>query len=103
MLVIAAALTPGRVAQFLERPGPRFIGRISYGLYLVHLPLLLAMAVLLRDVLAFNVMLLFVPAVSVVAAVVFHRLVEAPSIALGRRFATRPATSVLPRLRDRLT
>jgi peptidoglycan/LPS O-acetylase OafA/YrhL len=102
-MVIAAALAPGRVAQFLERPGPRFIGRISYSLYLVHLPLLLTMAALLRGVLAFNVMLLFVPAASIVVAAVFHRLVEAPSIALGRRLATRPVASVLPRLRDRPT
>jgi peptidoglycan/LPS O-acetylase OafA/YrhL len=61
------------------------------------------MAALLRGVIAFNVMLLFVPAASIIVATVFYRFVEAPAIALGRRLATRPAASVLPRLRDRPT
>jgi len=87
LLVVAAAegrlqLLQGRVAQLL--------GRLSYGFYLVHLPLLLlAVSWLPRWPLPLAWAVALVAALAV--AFVLHRTVERPSQRLGRRVAARLA------------
>jgi len=78
-LVIAAAVMPGPVRSGLLRPVPRFLGRISYSLYLVHVPLILAVLSLTRGLLPDGMVMPLVPVMAIAVAALFYRLVEAPS------------------------
>jgi peptidoglycan/LPS O-acetylase OafA/YrhL len=86
-LVIMAALPPGPIDRFLHRAAPRALGRISYSLYLIHLPLLLSMVFLLHGLLPKPWIILLVPPLAVPAAWAFNRLIEEPSARLGRSLA----------------
>lgn len=84
-LLIVQCLGSGHARRFLRLAPLQWLGKVSYSLYLVHLPLLLA---LMRGVAATSQhgwMLLALPPLALLAAGIFHRLVEAPSQGLGRR------------------
>ena len=73
--------------------GPvRWLGKVSYGLYLTHFSLYLASIHLLNGVLPLWAILLIDIPLALGAAELFWRLVEAPAIQLGRRL-----TSLQPR------
>jgi peptidoglycan/LPS O-acetylase OafA/YrhL len=87
----AAALLVVSVHQprwraLLERRVPQWIGLRSYGLYLVHEPVLVALAFLTATS-GGHTLLFMVAAVALalVATAVFWRAVERPSLALARR------------------
>ena len=71
-----------------NRPGD-FLGRISYSMYLLHFPVLLAMGQfgLLKGA---GGLLLFL-AITILASALIHHLFEAPMRAWFRRLATTPA------------
>jgi peptidoglycan/LPS O-acetylase OafA/YrhL len=78
-LLIALVLGSRRVQAAL-RAGPwPWLGAISYSLYLVHVPVLLT---------ALHLAPAGAPVASLLVAAVLHRLVERPSIGLGRRAAS---------------
>ena len=87
MLVVAAALwTPLR--RLLSLRGFQWLGLISFSLYLVHDPIIVAAAFLIdspRWTVVIGV------AVSVVAAVGFYLMVERPSHLLARGLSRRTA------------
>ncbi len=87
-LVIAAALSPGAIERGLMRPMLRFLGRISYSVYLVHVPLLLT-AVLLQGRIPMLLILLCVPPAAVAVGWLFHVTVAEPSAQLGVHLARR--------------
>lgn len=87
VFVIIAALAPGSLAVFLHHKALRALGRISYSLYLIHLPVLLSAVYLLHPVLPMGVILVSVPPASLMAAWIFNRLIEDPSAELGRKLA----------------
>jgi peptidoglycan/LPS O-acetylase OafA/YrhL len=76
-----------------------FIGRISYGLYLWHLPIFVALAPFLPHA-SFRVSFLLKLAVTLTVACASYYLVELPFLRLKRRFDSRsnasPATFNLP-------
>jgi len=81
-IVIVIALSRASVARALEWPPIAWLGRVSYSLYLIHVPILLAgwygvgsgKAITTGSVI-----------VALCAAELMYRLVESPSIALSRR------------------
>ncbi len=86
-LVIIGVLAPGSIRRTLSSPACAWLGAISYSLYLVHVPLLLACLILLHDMLPVWAILAGVVPASIVLAWVFQRVVAAPSIRLGQRLA----------------
>lgn len=90
-LIILAGILPGGIRRTLQRPWLRWLGRISYSLYLTHLLVLLSAVHLLGDRLPLTAILPGVVAVSLVLATAFQRLVEGPSDQLGRNLARRLA------------
>jgi peptidoglycan/LPS O-acetylase OafA/YrhL len=69
--------------------GPvRWLGKVSYGLYLSHFSLFLASIHLLHEVLPLWAILLIDLPIALVAAELFWRLVEAPAMQLGRRLTS---------------
>jgi peptidoglycan/LPS O-acetylase OafA/YrhL len=86
-LVILAAIEMPRLNVFLNSRIPQWLGRISYSVYLIHLPIFLVMFPLLLERLPFVVAAVAVIASSLIAATVMHILIEAPAIRLGQRLA----------------
>jgi len=82
--LIAAVLMPGPMARFCMQPPVRFLGRISYSLYLVHVPLLLTMLAVLHGIIDTRLVVsLFLP-VALAGASLFYVTVELPSHRLAR-------------------
>jgi peptidoglycan/LPS O-acetylase OafA/YrhL len=82
--LISAVLMPGPIERFCMTRPARFLGRISYSLYLVHVPVLLCMLAVLHRLLPAGVIVVLAVPAAVGAAMLFHRTVEAPSHRLSR-------------------
>jgi peptidoglycan/LPS O-acetylase OafA/YrhL len=85
ILILCAALAPGGVETLLMKRFPRYLGRISFSLYLVHVPVILALTIFTHGKLPLPLLILIVAPVSIALGDVFDRLVTAPSAALGHR------------------
>ncbi|WP_025661931.1 acyltransferase [Rhizobium sp. IBUN] len=70
--------------QGLELAPIQFLGKISYSLYLVHMPVSLAVLRLTGGAIGDGYFLIIAPTLSVIAATVLFAIVERPSIALSR-------------------
>jgi peptidoglycan/LPS O-acetylase OafA/YrhL len=92
-LTVAAALANGSgFARALLHPVPRWLGKVSYSLYLIHVPILVTAITLLHGRVPHAAILAGVVALSLLAAALFHRFVEVPSMRLGRRLDPDGAT-----------
>lgn len=85
VLVLCAALAPGDVETMLLKRFPRYLGRLSFSLYLVHVPVILTLTILTHGTLPLFLLILIVVPVSIALADVFDRTVTAPSAVLGHR------------------
>jgi peptidoglycan/LPS O-acetylase OafA/YrhL len=91
--LVVAAVGCGAWRRFLERPSVQFLGRISFSLYLVHVPVLVALTYLVGDWNWWLLPPLGIPLVLVVAWL-FFRLVERPTHGLAREASKRAARAV---------
>ncbi len=92
-LLIVLALESGRLATALRRRPLPWLGRISYSLYLVHVPVFLAGIYGLGPGLQPRwqpALLPVLPALALIAACLFYRLVEIPAQHVGRRLTAHP-------------
>jgi peptidoglycan/LPS O-acetylase OafA/YrhL len=85
MLVILAVRAPGRAREALRGKALVLLGRISFSLYLVHVPLLLAMSHALHGVLSPGAIVALWLPLTLPAAWLFHRVAEQPAQRLARR------------------
>jgi peptidoglycan/LPS O-acetylase OafA/YrhL len=90
-MLIVLAIESRRLRALLEEPIPQWLGRIAYSIYLVHLPLMLAVVPLLIGRLPFGFVVAIVMASALTAATLMQILVEAPAIKLGHWLTRRPA------------
>jgi peptidoglycan/LPS O-acetylase OafA/YrhL len=91
-VLIAVALSGGWVSTTLRHRVPLFLGRISYSLYLVHVPILAGLTHFLYqrvDAAAVPVLAFFL---SIPVAIAANEWVEQPAKRAGRRWAARLAT-----------
>ena len=88
-IMIVLAIDSRGLRRLLESSVPQYLGRISYSLYLIHLPIMLVLVPALIDRLPFALLVVVVVAVSLAAASVMHVAVEIPSIKLGSTLARR--------------
>ena len=88
---LMVALTVGslRVDRALSAAALGWLGRVSYSLYLVHLPLLIAAVHLADGHLPLTVTIPAAVLASLIAAEAMYRAVEVPGIRLGRHLARR--------------
>jgi peptidoglycan/LPS O-acetylase OafA/YrhL len=84
VLLIVLAQQPGGIRRLLRRAPLVWLGRVSYSLYLVHVPVLVTCMVLLHGKLPLWGGLATGVAASLAAAEVMHRLAEVPARDLAR-------------------
>lgn len=89
VVAIIACLRTSLIRSALVAAPIQWLGRVSYSLYLIHVPVALALTHLLQGRLPSLVLVLCIVAVSLPAAALTWYLVEAPSQRLGRRLAYR--------------
>ena len=85
VLLVSVCATSQVTADWLDKPALAWLGRISYSLYLVHLPVLLTLVYTLHRALPTWLILCATPLVSLGVAELMYRLVEQRSIACARR------------------
>ncbi len=86
-LLVALTLASPPIVALLDVAPARWLGRVSYALYLIHLPVLLGVLHLLQGALPLPMLLALAVGVALGTAELMHRLVEKPAIALGRYLA----------------
>lgn len=104
VLLILLARQPGRFRELLRTAPPAALGRISFSLYLVHVPVLVAVLHGMHDLADPYVVAAVGVALALLAAVVFNLLVEVPSRHLARAaeraLARRGWRATTPERRD---
>jgi peptidoglycan/LPS O-acetylase OafA/YrhL len=88
-LVIVIASSSEGAARWLRIRPAVFVGRISYSLFLLHVPVILATVILLSGTLPLWAILVIAVVASFVLATVMYELVERPAVDLGRRAGRR--------------
>jgi peptidoglycan/LPS O-acetylase OafA/YrhL len=101
VLVFVVAINSRRIGRLLEWPPLTHLGRVSYGIFLLHAPVLIIATSASVRPLPFPVAVALVPPVTVALAAVLYRLVELPAIALGRRLSQEPPVAAA-RIDDQL-
>jgi peptidoglycan/LPS O-acetylase OafA/YrhL/glycosyltransferase involved in cell wall biosynthesis len=95
VLIILWAQSNPRILQLTVA---KWLGKISYGLYLTHFGVIFACIYLWhRNMPLWLILSLSIP-LSLVVAETFYRIVEAPSILLGRRLGSAPPRTAAPAL-----
>jgi peptidoglycan/LPS O-acetylase OafA/YrhL len=93
-IVIVLALEVPTLTAFLNNPIPQWLGRISYSIYLIHLPIMLVLIPVLIGRVPLGFVVAAVMAASLAAATLMHILVEAPAIRLGQQVTRRVTTPI---------
>lgn len=91
-LLVVLAFSSRGFSGFLESPPLRFLGTISFSLYLVHEPILVSIATIIPVGASYLVFILGIP-ISICAAWLFFRIVESNSHKLARLVQKRRSTS----------
>lgn len=87
--LLVASLTYDAPRRFLLSAVPVFLGRVSYSLYLLHATVLFGLIHAGEGRIALWQVFVLYMAITLLAAGAMHRLVEEPSIALGRALSHR--------------
>ncbi|MXP63206.1 acyltransferase [Roseomonas sp. M0104] len=98
VLLILLALRGGRFARSLRRRSLLWLGKVSFSLYLVHLPVLLLLTHLLHGQTAPAVVAMMATVMALPAAAAMHGLVERPAHRLARRLPPPRSARLQPRL-----
>lgn len=87
--LLIAAISKGAPQSWLMTAPAQWLGRVSYSLYLIHVPIILVGEYLLYPRLShYEIVAIAIP-IALVAAEFFHRTIERPAQELGRSFANR--------------
>jgi peptidoglycan/LPS O-acetylase OafA/YrhL len=83
-VILASIVGGGYVGSWLAKPSLIWLGKQSYSLYLIHLPLIMVVVIAFGGKVPVLACIAILPA-AIVLAEVFHQWVETPSVALTQR------------------
>ena len=89
VLLLVLVVSSLRAERMLSARAPVWLGRVSYSLYLVHLPILIGAVHLADGVLPLWATTIAAVLASLICAELMHRAIEIPSMRLGRALARR--------------
>jgi peptidoglycan/LPS O-acetylase OafA/YrhL len=92
-LLICVALGKAALSEGLKHPVLVWLGRISYSLYLVHLPIIYALNQTIGGSWSFVELSAVAGLLSLLAAEVMFRIIELPGIRLGKLAGLRTLTA----------
>ena len=90
ILLILLAQLPGRMRSVLQSRPLVFLGRVSFSLYLVHVPLLVGLSHALHDIMPKSAITGLAVVLSIPAAWVIYLAAERPAQRLARRVGLTP-------------
>lgn len=85
LILFMFALNAAKLQRKLQNKKLVYLGKISYSLYLIHPIVLLSSVYILKGFLPIELIVASVPLVSVLIASIMYKLIEEPSISLGRK------------------
>lgn len=88
-LIIITALGSRKVRNILEIKPIKFLGKISYSLYLFHLIVILSLIYWLQGIMSTDIILLISVPVSIGVATVAYHYIELPAIKAGKKLTSR--------------
>lgn len=91
-LIISLSIIEGTAAKILLSAVPRYLGRISYSLYLTHLVVIVSVLHFVGAALPLPIAVITAIPLAIIVADVCQRLIEAPSQRLGKRVAAHIAS-----------
>ena len=86
--IITLALSSERFQRILHYPAVRYLGKISYSLYLVHVTVLFSLIYIFHGAVNLKILPLYLGG-SLGLASIFWYLVERPAMLLGQRLGVR--------------
>jgi peptidoglycan/LPS O-acetylase OafA/YrhL len=98
IIVVASSATMGWLQRLLDVAPLRWLGKISYSLYLIHFVVLFTVLYAFRPEVTLLRIVIAVPILSIAAAALLYRFVEAPSIAWGHRVSEAQKRRMAPRI-----
>lgn len=98
VVLVASAAFMGWVQRLLDVAPLRWLGKISYSLYLIHFVVLFTVLYAFRAEVTLARVVVVVPILSIAAAAVLYRFVEVPSIAWGHRVSESQRARTAPRI-----
>lgn len=90
VVLVGSAAFMGWMKRVLDVAPLRWLGKISYSLYLIHFIVLFTLLYAFRGEVSLARIVIAVPLLSIAAASLLYRFVEVPSIDWGRRFSAPP-------------
>lgn len=94
--LVILSLNAWTLRRFLRTPALQKLGAMSFSTYLVHVPILLALVHRLPASASRTKMFFLYAALTCVAALAFHKLIETPATRAGRRISERIASRSRP-------
>ncbi|WP_035347955.1 acyltransferase family protein [Edaphobacter aggregans] len=92
LATICAALYNRELSSFLKTRALQFLGRVSYSLYLLHVTVLYTTFHLFYGLLPKTIIFVIYMAGNLVLATISYKLIEQPSMELGRRLTRKSIT-----------
>jgi peptidoglycan/LPS O-acetylase OafA/YrhL len=89
VILFGLVLSCGKLDLFLAKSYFLFLGKISYSLYLVHIPVLMISSLYLSKIIPLKMAFLLIPFLSIPIAYLVNRFIEIPSIKLGKKLTKR--------------
>lgn len=84
LLLFVVVLTSNKVEQLLTKRPLLWLGKISFSLYLVHIPVMMMVTIFLGNIIPIALAFTLVPLLSVVVAHFTYKYIEVPANNLGK-------------------
>lgn len=84
-ILIIFALLSVKFSSILRKPYISYIGKISYSLYLIHVPIILSCIHLLKNTMPIGAIIIITIPLTIAVSSILYYLVEKPAIKLGKK------------------